>query len=127
MNTGPRNELVRKRQLEILQSNELPPIKTIAEWRRAPDAREFARRYQVWELLAWYHHEVLRPDMGIRGGIRRLWNWVRGKSPKNLSPWEQLKIRESDEARIAALEQLNALREEELHALEAELDAEARG
>lgn len=105
---GPKNDLVRERQLQILAERRLPPIETIGEWRRPPDAREFARRYQVWELLEWYEHEVARPERGLKGFLRRLWYRLRGKRIKLMSPWEQLRIRDELEARKRAEHELAA-------------------
>ncbi|HSH45177.1 MAG TPA: hypothetical protein VK966_04950, partial [Longimicrobiales bacterium] len=89
---GPKNELVRERAKQLLLERQLPPVETIGAWRTPPDAREYARRYQVWELLAWDEHDVLRPNRGLRGFLRRLWYRLTGQKHKLLSPWEQLRI-----------------------------------
>lgn len=124
MSKGPSNALIAKRRRELLEQHHLPPIETIGEWRRPPDARELARRYQVWELLEWYHHEVLLPTLGIRAWFRRLWNHIRGRKIKNLSPWAQLRIRAEAEAHMRALQELKSMTEAELARAEEALEEE---
>lgn len=123
MAKGPSNALIARRRQQLIEEQQMPPVKTIAEWRRPPDCREYARRYQVWELLAWYHHEVVRPELGVRGFMRRLWNRIRGKGVKNMSPWEQLEVRQRFEAHAKAMDELKEKTETELERLEAELEA----
>ena len=95
------NELIRARQLEILKAKELPEMPPIKEFREAPDAREYVRRYQLWELLGWYEHEVVRPNRGLKGFLRRLWWRVTGQKVKLMSPFQQLIYRD----RALALQQ----------------------
>ena len=94
---------------------------SLREWGRLPDSRERVRRGDAWHLLAWYHHEVVRPMLKkyhehvIEPQLtqrRSLWSRLFGTAPhlpslKELeaawvSPWEQLYRREEVEARKAA-------------------------
>lgn len=113
MARGPKNQLSRdeirkaaaqayKDRIERHRLADTP--KTIGEWRSVPDSREFARRGHVWEILAWYHHEVIRPELGLRAWFRRLWHRLRGNRVKLMSPWEQLAFRAQQEGRLAAAE-----------------------
>jgi len=123
MSKGPKNklfqaELDRQAQLR-LEAQRLPPMPPIREWRFPPEGREYARRYQVWELLAWYHHDVLLPELGLRAWLRRKWRWMLGKffasdiaRTKNLSPWQQLALRDRWEAEDWARRE-NALKADE--------------
>lgn len=90
----------------------------IRDWRKPPECEQVARREDVWYLLAWYHHEVVRPELGLRGFLRRLWRRIKGEKIKLLSPWEQLSIRDEWEARRAELAEQEAMRA----ALEQDLD-----
>lgn len=73
----------------------------IGQWRTLPDSREYARRGHVWELLAWYHHNVAREEFGgFRKLLKRLWYRLRGKRTELMSPWEQLRHRTELEAVI---------------------------
>ena len=90
-----------ERALEILKAKELPEMPPIKEFREAPDAREYVRRYQLWELLGWYEHEVVRPNRGLKGFLRRLWWRVTGQKVKLMSPFQQLIYRD----RALALQQ----------------------
>lgn len=105
MSTGPRNDFIARRQAELLAAKTLPPTPPIKEFREPPSAREYVRRYELWEMLGWYEHNVARPNRGIGGFFRRLWRRVRGKKIELMSPWEQLHLRDMYRAREQALEE----------------------
>jgi hypothetical protein len=119
MARGPKNALVReeleRQAQQRLEAMRLPPMPPIREWRFPPDGREYSRRYQVWELLAWYHHEVVLPERGLRAWMLRKWRQLFGGQvgrTRNLSPWQQLALRDRWEAEDWAVRQ-NALAADE--------------
>lgn len=70
----------------------------IGDWFKKPAADEVARKHHVWGLLAWYHHQVVAPRLGIRGAFRMLWwrilsIWKPGYRVRLMSPWEQIHFR----------------------------------
>lgn len=124
----PRTPLIAKRLEEEAQRRleeiRLPPMPPIKEWRKPPDGREYARRYEVWELLAWYHHEVYLPYYaGPWNWIKRLWRRLFGGEKGrfvNKSPWQQLAQKDYWLAMEAAEEQLQAEVEDGQRRLELE-------
>lgn len=93
---GPRNVLAKQQR-----GRQRQPLK-VGDWYTAPRAGEVARRSEVWGLLGWYHRNVVAPQLGIRGALRRLWWRLSGQRHRILSPWEQL------EARAAAIAAMRA-------------------
>lgn len=98
---GPRNALaheeIERAAQERLEAMRLPPMPPIKEWRLPPEGREYARRYQVWELLAWYHHQVLTPELTLWAWVRRKWRALFGGDAGrllNMSPWQQLALKD---------------------------------
>lgn len=120
MSKGPKNAYLQE-QLEAetqkrLEAMRLPPMPKIRDWRMPPEGREYARRSHVWELLAWYHHEVyLKEYAGLRNWLRRKWRALfggwRGRV-LNKSPWEQLALRDRAEAEELAARELLLERQE---------------
>lgn len=122
MAKGPKNKFVEeeltRQEQERLEAMRLPPMPPIREWRLPPEGREFARRYQVWELLAWYHHEFLQGELGVRAWIRRKWRYVMWKlfdhEPSRIrlmTPWQQLALQ--DRWRAAKWQEREAIAREE--------------
>lgn len=92
----------------------------LREWGTLPGSRETVRRGHAWNLLAWYHHDVVRPmlvnyhrivvepQLTWWGRIKALFG--QGKRLPTLdellqgfeSPWEQLHRKDVLEARKAA-------------------------
>lgn len=112
---GPKNEIVKKTiqeeaaqaYIDVIERHRLADTpKAIGEWRTVPNSREHVRRGHVWELLAWYHHEVIRPEFTLRAWLRRLWWTLTGNRVKLMSPWEQLALRTEIEAKMAQAEKL---------------------
>lgn len=128
MSRGPRNQLVQeeleRQAQERIAAMRLPPMPPIREWRLPPDGREYARRHQVWELLAWYHHDFLRNELGVRAWIRRKWRWLIWKlfdhEPSRvrlMTPWQQLALqdrwRAEEQVRNAAVADMEEERQAE--------------
>lgn len=119
MKRQPKTKLVQERLEEEakrrLEERRLPSMPPIKEWRKPPDGREHARRYEVWELLAWYHHEVyLGQHAGLWNWLKRVWRRVFGGTAgrfRNKSPWEQVAHKDYWLAMEAAEEELQAEQE----------------
>lgn len=52
---------------------------------------QVARRVEVWSLLGWYHEQVVQPQLGFRGLLRRLWRILTGQRWKLMGPWETMR------------------------------------
>lgn len=94
----------------------------LREWGTLPGSRETVRRGHAWNLLAWYHHEVVRPmvvnyhrvviepQLTWWGRVKALFGQgQRLPTVEELlegfeSPWEQLHKRDVVAARKAAAE-----------------------
>lgn len=107
MAKGPKNKLLleieeTKRRKE--RENALP-LPTLAQWRKLEGGcREYARRYEVFALLEWYHHTIYLPNRGFRAWLKRLWWRLRGKRFHLLSPFQHLHLRDQFEEEEAERE-----------------------
>lgn len=118
MGAGPKNALAAERRAkrleELLSKIDPGAMPSTKEFRLSPDGREYARRYQVWGLLAWYHHEVLeRRYLSPWARLKRLWWRLTGQKVKLMSPFQQLRMRDRLEAQEQVEREFPKLLEDE--------------
>lgn len=75
----------------------------VTDWFTEPQCENVVRRREVWGLLGWYHENIVRPQLGLRGFFRRLWWRLSGQRRRLLSPWQEIAFVNEERARMQRL------------------------